>query len=293
MKKKILTLFGISLFIIFLNQIKLELLSDVVNVKNLIFFFLSICLVILTNIILYFRFKVLVKIFFQKNFFKEFIYFKFLSILSFKDVGDIISKLYILNKQAKIKKSQNFTIVFYEKIFDALLTVIILTFALLSEMGSIEIKLFLIFAIILVLNLKIVRYLINLANSWLTNKLKKNEIQHLVSNHINFCILTFLKILLIIARYSLLLIICDINFDIQKLLINFGVFQFLSLISFSPGGIGIFDLLAYKSTEIIYTKTEIAIIFVLLNRISTVLGTFLIFIASKYFKFINNYFKNR
>jgi len=174
-----------------------------------------------------------------------------------------------------------------------LLTIIILTFALLSEMGSIEIKLFLIFTIILVLNLKIVRYLINLANSLLANKLQKNEIQHLVSNHINFCILTFLKILLIIARYSLLLIICEINFDIQKLLINFGVFQFLSFISFSPGGLGIFDLLAYKSAEIIYTKTEIAIIFVLLNRISTVFGTVLTFLVSKYFKFFNNFFKDR
>ena len=102
-----------------------------------------------------------------------------------------------------------------------------------------------------------------------------------------------MKIILIIARYSLLLTICDINFDIQKLLINFGVFQFLSFISLSPGGIGIFDLLAFKMTEIVYSITELAVIFVLLNRIVNVFGTFLIFLIAKNFKFVENYFKYR
>ena len=175
MKKKILTLFGVILFIVFLYQIKLDKLLDIINFKNLILFVFSICFVVLSNVVLYFRFKSLVNILFKRNFFKEFIYYKFLSILSFKDIGDIISKFYIINKQTNIKKSKNIVFVSYEKIFDALITLIILFFALLLEVSDIKIKFILFILLILVLNSKTIKYLINLINKLIKNKFKEKR----------------------------------------------------------------------------------------------------------------------
>lgn len=293
MKKKILTALGIVLFVFFLTQIKYENLLNLINTKNLLIFILSLFLVILYNIILYLRFKILIKIFLQKKFFREFIYYRFLSILSFKEIGDFISKLYIINKKSKINKSKNIIFVFYEKIFDGSLTLIIFSFALFLEFKNIELIFLFVFIFVVFLNSKIINLFIHFVNYLLPNKLKKKEILHLISNNLNFNFFTLLKVILIIGRYSLLLIICGIDFDLQKLIINFGVFQFLSLISLSPGGIGIFDLLAYKSAELIYSNSEVVIIFVLLNRISTVLGTTVTLIISKRFKFFDKYFINR
>lgn len=50
------------------------------------------------------------------------------------------------------------------------------------------------------------------------------------------------------------------------------------------GGIGVFDILAFKSAKLIYTQSGMIIIFILLNKILNVMGATLTFILSKFIR---------
>lgn len=281
MKKKFLTILGIILFVYFLTQIDYEKLLKILNFRNIFFFILATLFVSINNIILYFRFKLIVGILLKAKFLTEFLYYRFLSILTFKDIGEMISKFHLINTKRKLKKSKGIFFVLYEKIYDTAISLIIIPLIFI-DIYSLNFLLFFFYIFFFFSRKIVIKQLLNFINTYLNFNLKKKEITYLLSKDLKFLILTFLKIFFILAKFSSILIICDVDFNTQKLFINFVYFQFVNLISFTPGGLGVFDILASKGAQFIYGQTEMAVIFVLLNRIANVFGTYLIFSLSKF-----------
>ena len=231
---------------------------------------------------MYNRFKYININLLKKKFFSEFLYYRFLSILSFKDIGEIIAKFYIVNRNIKkVSKSKNIFYLSCEKIYDLVIPILFIVPVFITGKFFLNL-IYLSFVITLFYFRKtFVKFLIIFFNDLFKLKLKTKEIQHLIFYEKNLLYFTLLRITLIIGKFSILLIICNVDFDTQKLFINFIVFQLLNFVSFTPGGIGIFDILAFKSAEIIYAQSEMIIIFVLLNRVSNVMGTIVTFMLTK------------
>lgn len=284
MKKLILTFLGIALFAYFLFQIEYEKFYEILNIKNIFLFIFASLLVAITNVVFYYRFKTVNVDLLKKKFLVEFLYYRFLSILSFKDIGEIIAKFFILKNIKKINKSKNIFFITYEKVYDLAIPVLLIIPMFITSKLYLNLVYLCFIFVLFYFRKVVIKFLIDLCNSLFKLKLKFKEIQHLIYYEKNLLYLTVLKIILILVKFSFLLLICNIDFDAQKLFVNYIVFQFLNFISLTPGGIGVFDILAFKSAELIYAQSEMVIIFVLLNRVSNVMGTTVAFIMSKFIR---------
>ena len=126
MKRLILTFLGIALFDYFLFQIEYEKFNEILNIKNIFLFIFASLLVAITNVVFYYRFKIVNVDLLKKKFLVEFLYYRFLSILSFKDIGEIIAKFFILKNIKKINKSKNIFFITYEKVYDLAIPVLLI-----------------------------------------------------------------------------------------------------------------------------------------------------------------------